>query len=77
MEMVNVSPDGKISLSLFEGNSYIVVVETDVWGDRVECGMAKVDISSQPTNTLRIVIDRKGRCDVKAFANMLDARIKK
>ena len=28
VEMVDVSPDGKISLSLFEGNSYIVVVET-------------------------------------------------
>ena len=77
VEMVDVSPDGKISLSLFEGNSYIVVVETDTWGDRVECGMAKVDISSQPANTLRIVIDRKGRCDEKAFAKTLDASIKK
>lgn len=77
VEMVDVSPDGKISLSLFEGNSYIVVVETAPWGDKVECGMAKVDISSQPANMLRIVIDRKGRCDQKAFAKMLDAGIKK
>lgn len=77
VKMADVSPDGKISLSLFEGNSYIVVVETDTWGNRVECGMAKVDISSQPANTLRIVIDRKGRCDEKAFAKMLDAGIKK
>lgn len=77
VKMVNVSPDGKISLSLFEGNSYIVVVEQDPWGDKVECGMAKVDISSQPADPLRIVIDRKGRCDVKAFAKTLDAGIKK
>lgn len=77
VEMVNVSPDGKISLSLFEGNSYIVVVETNPWGDKVECGMAKVDISSQPADPLRIVIDRKGRCDEKAFAKMLDTGIKK
>lgn len=77
VEMVDVSPDGKISLSLFEGNSYIVVVETDAWGDKVECGMAKVDISSQPADPLRIVIDRKGRCDEKAFAKVLDAGIKK
>jgi hypothetical protein len=77
VEMVDVSPDGKISLNLFEGNSYIVVVETDPWGDRVECGMAKVDISSQPANTLRIVLDRKGRCDEKAFAKELDTGIKK
>jgi len=77
VEMVNVSPDGKISLTLFEGNSYIVVVETDPWGDKVECGMAKVDISSQPADPLRLVIDRKGRCDEKAFAKMLDAGIKK
>jgi hypothetical protein len=39
--------------------------------------MAKVDISSQPANQLRIVIDRKGRCDEKAFAKELDAGIKK
>ena len=77
VEMVAVSPDGKISLSLFEGNSYIVSVETDPWGDKVECGMAKVDISSQPANPLRIVIDKKGRCDQKAFAKTLDAGIKK
>ena len=77
VKMVDVSPDGKISLSLFEGNSYIVSVETDPWGDKSECGMAKVDISSQPASTLRIVIDRKGRCDEKAFAKELDARIKK
>jgi hypothetical protein len=77
VEMVNVSPDGKISLSLFEGHSYIVVVETDPWGDNGECGMAKVDISSQPVSTLRVVIDRKGRCDEKAFAKKLDAEIKK
>ena len=69
--------DGKISLSLFEGYSYIVAVETDPWGDKVECGMTKVDISSQPANPLRIVIDRKGRCDEKAFAKELDAGIKK
>ena len=75
--MVDVSPDGKISLSLFEGHSYIVSVETDPWADKFECGMAKVDISSQPANALRIVIDRKGRCDEKAFAKMLDAGIKK
>lgn len=77
VEMVDVSPDGKISLSLFEGHSYIVVVETDPWGEKVECGMTKVDISSQPANPLRIVIDRKGRCDEKAFAKVLDAGIKK
>jgi hypothetical protein len=77
VKMVDVSPDGKISLSLFEGNSYIVVVETDPWSDKVECGMAKVDISSQPADPLRLVIDRKGRCDEKAFAKMLDAGIKK
>lgn len=77
IEMVDVSPDGKISLSLFEGSSYIVSVETNPWGDKVECGMAKVDISSQPANQLRIVIDRKGRCDEKAFAKELDAGIKK
>ncbi len=77
VEMVDVSPDGKISLSLFEGHSYIVSVETDPWGNRGECGMAKVDISSQPANTLRIVIDRKGRCDEKAFAKELDAGIRK
>jgi hypothetical protein len=77
VKMVDVSPDGKISLSLFEGNSYIVVVETDTWGDKVECGMAKVDISSQPPDPLRIVIDRKGRCDEKAFAKTLDATIQK
>ncbi len=77
VKMVDVSPDGKISLSLFEGNSYIVVVETDPWGDKVECGMAKVDITSQPANPLRIVLNRKGRCDEKAFAKELDARIKK
>ena len=71
--MVDVSRDGKISLSLFEGNSYIVAVETDTWGDKVECGMAKVDISSQPADTLRVVIDTKGRCNEKAFARMLDA----
>ena len=75
--MVDVSPDGKISLSLFEGHSYIVSVETDPWADKVECGMAKVDISSQPANPLRIVMDRKGRCDEKAFAKALDAEIKK
>ena len=77
VEMVNVSPDGKISLSLFEGNSYIVVVETNPSADIVECGMAKVDISPQPASPLRIVIDKKGRCDEKAFAKMLDAGIKK
>ena len=77
VEMVDVSRDGKISLSLFEGNSYIVAVETNPWGDKVECGMAKVDISSQPANPLRIVIDRKGRCDEKAFAKELDAGIRK
>jgi hypothetical protein len=77
VKMVDVSPDGKISLSLFEGNSYIVVVETDPWGDKVECGMAKVDISAQPADPLRVVMDRKGRCDEKAFAKMLDAGIKK
>ena len=77
VEMVHVSPGGKISLSLFEGHSYIVSVETDTWGDKVECGMAKVDISSQPAIPLRIVIDRKGRCDEKAFAKELDAGIKK
>lgn len=77
VEMVDVSPDGKISLTLFEGNSYIVAVETDPWGDKVECGMAKVDISSQRADPLRIVIDRKGRCDEKAFAKILDAGIKK
>lgn len=77
VEMVDVSPDGKISLSLFEGNSYIVVVETDPSGDKVECGLAKVDITSQPADPLRIVIDRKGQCDEKAFAKMLDAGIKK
>jgi hypothetical protein len=77
VEMVDVSPDGKILLTLFEGNSYIVVVESDPWGEKVECGMAKVDISSQPASTLRVVIDRKGRCDEKAFAKMLDAGIKK
>jgi hypothetical protein len=76
VEMVQVSPDGNISLSLFEGNSYIVAVETDTWGDKVECGMAKVDITSQPADPLRVVIDRKGRCDEKAFAKMLDAAIK-
>jgi len=77
VKMVDVSPDGKISLSLFEGNSYIIVVETDPWGDKVECGMTKVDINSQPADPLRIVIDRKGRCDEKAFAKMLDAGIRK
>jgi hypothetical protein len=77
VKMVDISPDGKISLSLFEGYSYIVVVETDPWADKVECGMTKVDISSQPANPLRIVIDRKGRCDEKAFAKTLDAGIKK
>jgi hypothetical protein len=77
VEMVDVSRDGKISLSLFEGHSYIVSVETDPWGDRVECGMAKVDISSQPADPLRIVLDRKGRCDEKAFAKELDAGNKK
>lgn len=77
VEMVHVSPDGKISLSLFEGNSYIVSVETDPWGGKGECGMAKVDISSQPANPLRLVIDKKGRCDEKAFAKALDAGIKK
>lgn len=77
VKMVEVSRDGTISLSLFEGNSYIVVVETDAWGDKVKCGMAKVDISSQPSDPLRIVIDKKGRCDEKAFAKMLDAGIKK
>jgi len=77
VEMVDVSRDGKISLSLFEGSSYIVAVETDPWGDKVECGMAKVDISSQPANPLRVVIDRKGRCDKKAFAKELDAGIRK
>ena len=77
VQMVDVSRDGKISLSLFEGNSYIVAVETNPWGDKVECGMAKVDISSQPANPLRIVIDRKGRCDEKAFAKEIDAGIKK
>lgn len=77
VKMVDLSPDGKISLSLFEGNSYIVAVETDMEGDKVECGMAKVDISSQPASTLRVVIDRKGRCDQKAFAKKLDAEIKK
>ncbi len=77
VKMVNVSPDGKISLSLFEGNSYIVVVETDLWGDKVECGMAKVDISAHPASALRIVIDRKGPCDEKAFAKQLEAGIKK
>lgn len=76
--MVDVSPDGKISLSLFEGSSYIVSVGTDPWGeDKIECGMTKVDISSQPANQLRIVIDRKGRCDEKAFAKELDAGTKK
>jgi len=77
VKLVDVSPDGKISLSLFEGSSYIVVVETNPWGDKVECGMAKVDISSQPANPLRIVMDRKGRCDEKAFAKELDAGIRK
>jgi hypothetical protein len=77
VKMVEVSRDGKISLSLFEGNSYIVVVETVPWGTKVECGMAKVDISSQPANTLRIVLDRKGRCDEKSFAKELDAGNKK
>lgn len=77
VEMVDVSPDGKISLSLFEGNTYIIVVETDPWGDKVECGMTKVDLRSQPAGPLRIVIDRKGRCDEKAFAKVLDAGIKK
>jgi len=77
VKMVDVSPDGKISLSLFEGNSYIVVVETDPWGDKVECGMEKVDISSQPASTLRVVIERKGRCDEKGFAKKLEAGIKK
>jgi hypothetical protein len=77
VKMVDLSPDGKISLSLFEGSSYIVAVETDTWGDKVECGMTKVDIGSQPVNPLRIVIDRKGRCDEKAFAKELDAGIKK
>jgi hypothetical protein len=77
VEMVDASPDGKISLSLFEGSSYIVVFETDAWGDKVECGMTKIDISSQPANPLRIVIDKKGRCDEKAFAKELDAGIKK
>jgi len=75
--MVDVSPNGEISLSLFEGSSYIVVVETNPWGDKVECGMAKVDIGSQPANPFRIVIDRKGRCDAKAFAKELDAGNKK
>ena len=46
-------------------------------GDKVECGMAKVDISSQPANQLRIVIDRKGRCDERAFAKELEAGIRK
>jgi hypothetical protein len=77
IEMVDVSPDGKISLSLFEGSSYIVSVETNPRGDKVECGMAKVDIGSQPANPLRIVIDRKGRCDEKSFAKELDAGIRK
>ena len=77
IEMVDVSPDGKISLSLFEGSSYIVSVETNPWGDKVECGMAKVDISSQPANPLRIVIDRKGQCNEKSFAKELDAGIRK
>ena len=77
VKLVDVSPDGKISLTLFEGNSYIVVVETDPWGDKVECGMAKVDISSQPADPLRLVIDRKGRCDEKEFAKELDAGIRK
>lgn len=77
VKMVDVSPNGEISLSLFEGSSYIVVVETNPWGDKVECGMAKVDISSQPANPLRIVIDRKGQCDEKAFAKELDAGIRK
>lgn len=77
IEMVDVSPDGKISLSLFEGSSYIVSVEMSSWGDKVECGMTKVDISSQPANPLRIIIDRKGRCDEKAFAKELDAGIRK
>jgi riboflavin biosynthesis pyrimidine reductase len=39
--------------------------------------MAKVDIGSQPANPLRIVIDRKGRCDEKSFAKELDAGIRK
>jgi hypothetical protein len=77
VKMVDVSPDGKISLSLFEGSSYIVSVETNPWGDKVECGMAKVDISSQPAIALRIVVDRKGQCDEKAFAKELDAAIRK
>ena len=77
VKMVDVSPNGQISLNLFEGSSYIVVVETNPWGDKVECGMAKVDIGSQPANPLRIVIDRKGRCDEKAFAKELDAGIRK
>ena len=77
VELVDASRDGKILLSLFEGYSYIVSVETDPWGDKVECGMTKVDINSQPANPLRIVIDRKGRCDQKAFAKELDAGIKK
>jgi hypothetical protein len=77
VEMVDVSRDGKISLSLFEGNSYIVAVQTDPWGDKGECGMAKIDISSQPANPLRIVLDRKGRCDEKAFAKELGSMIER
>ena len=36
-----------------------------------------IDISSQPAAPLRIVLDRKGRCDEKTFAKILDAGIKK
>jgi hypothetical protein len=77
VKLVDVSPDGKISLSLFEGSSYIVVVEANPCGDKVECGMAKVEISSQPANPLRIIIDRKGRCNEEKFAKELDAGIRK
>ena len=50
---------------LREGN-YTIVMNDDDFLD-----------GSSPSDPLRIVIDRKGRCDEKAFAKMLDTGIKK
>jgi len=77
VKMVDVSPDGNILATLFEGYSYILKVEADPWGSESECGMLKVDVDSKLKEPLRLVLDQKGRCDQKEFAKQIESGGKK
>lgn len=71
VEMVNVLPDGRFELELFDGFTYILKVESGQRFNNYDCGFGKINVNSNLTVPVRIVLDQKRPCDVMNFAPIL------